>query len=380
MDTVKWTKKAKERLEYYIKEGDYSYSNLACILNDDGDVECNDFTKSSVRHFFDKNPELKEKKNNITNFEENEKEDIIMDEEQYKLFFKDKKEGETNWREWLEFLVENQKLHKKSSFSQDVANIEIKTDKPVGVVYSSDWHLGSESIEYNRFLEDMEFLLAHDNLKLALVGDLIDNFTQFKNVLAVTQQLISPKQQRRILESLIEELVEKDKLIISGYGNHDVEFDERIIGHSFVQDILSKSVPYFNGKGIMKLKVGDVEYTNLILHKTRYNSFIHALHGAKREYQLTFPADVVVCGDKHLSGFEEYIHYGMAKDAGMGFGGETFLIRLGTYKTDCGYSKRYWGKGNIRTDCVVYFPKDKMKKRFSTAEDAVIYMKGLETI
>ncbi len=382
-ETKRWEnpvvlKKLKEYLQEGFlenKEWGYSFAELADYLNSDTDVIFKDFSGGMVRSFCRRNPEFM----GLKRGEENTKiEEEITVKSEFEIEFVDKKKGEVDWREWGQHLKDSQKLYEKASFSQDVAKVKIKTDKPIGVVYSADWHLGSRGTNYAKFFEDIEFILSQDNLKLALVGDLIDNFNSFKNVLAVHQQLISPKAQKKVLESLLTELFEKDKIICSGYGNHDVEWDEKVIGQSIIQDMLSKNVPYFNGKGILMLEVGDQKYSNLLMHKTRYSSFLNALHGSKREFQLHFPADVVVSAHTHRGGFEEYIHYEDARAVGLNIGGEIFLIQLGTYKIDCGYSKRYWKSGVLQADTVVYFPDVNLKKRFRTANDAVTFMAGLE--
>lgn len=163
------------------------------------------------------------------------------------LKFLDKKQAKKiDWREWFEHAEKHQKLHDGISQSQDSATIEIKTEKQfIAIIFSADWHLGSISVDYKDLRENIEYLLNTDGLYLITVGDLTDNFTKFKSMQPVLSQIFSPREQARILASIIKELTERKKWLAACWGNHDVERDEKMIGFSIVKEMLASSLIYF---------------------------------------------------------------------------------------------------------------------------------------
>jgi len=291
--------------------------------------------------------------------------------------FIDKKEGRLDWREMIRAAITQQDIIRRNSWSQDACKVEVPTSDPIAVAYTSDEHLGSIATDYTAWLDDIDFLLNTPGLYAVSAGDMIENQRAFKTVSAVINQIIPPDLQEEIVREITLELFVKNKLLAAGAGNHDTEFCERLYGKSNVEKIISRLVPFFNGKGAMELTVGNQKYTHLIIHKTRFNSFLNALHGAKREYQLTLPADVVVTAHTHKPAFEMYYQYEMASEIGMGIGPYSLLIKTGTYKTEDAYSKRYWTKGVIGTPTVVYMPDRREMTVFRTAREAVTYMEGI---
>jgi hypothetical protein len=304
-------------------------------------------------------------------------ETIKVKEEPPTPIFIDKKVGDTDWRSYLDLCTKHQELYNRSKWTQDVCKIKIDTESPVAITYSADWHLGSLGVDYTSWKTDVEYLLNTNNLYEIVIGDLIDNFTKFKSMQPVLSQLISPEEQKAMLESLLLELVKKDKLLAAFGGNHDVGFDKRITGQSSIETFMSRLIPFVNGKGIVKLNVGNESYTMLILHKTRFNSYLHNLHGVKQEYRNTFPADVVATAHTHVPSFEMFHQYDLPRELGYDFGGETYLIKAGTYNTECEFSKMYWSKGKIGAPTVVLFPDRHKMVAFSCAEDAMTYINGL---
>ena len=97
-----------------------------------------------------------------------------------------------------------------------------------------------------------------------------------------------------------------------------------------------------------------------------------------REYQLSYPADVVVGGHDHQPALEHHYHYTLAQEAGMGFGGETLLIKVGTYQ-DSDFGWRYFHNGGFQPNyTVVFYPDRKKMVPFTNMYDAVAFMKSIE--
>ena len=127
---------------------------------------------------------------------------------------------------------------------------------------------------------------------------------------------------------------------------------------------------------LLKLQIGDIEYTNLIMHYARFNSYLHPTHSAKRGYELDYPADVILTAHTHQPTIEQGYRYDMARRAGENFGGETIFIRCGTYKTGGSdeYSARKFQRGILGTPTVVYFPDHKEAVPFISAQRAADFI------
>jgi hypothetical protein len=247
------------------------------------------------------------------------------------LFVSDKKVGETDWREWSQHLQAGQKLHEKSSCSQDKCQIEIKTDKD-HIIYQplSDIHIGSIGCDYKSLEDFTDMILNFDNVFFSLTGDSVDGFYQFKNMLAIHQMQLSPEEQLSFFESWVNET--RHKFLFSTWGNHEA-MEERASGMNSTKRMLNRKIVYFNGIGIANLKINDVEYKIVATHKTRNNSMYNRTHGLKQLARNDIPdADIYLAGHIHTSSFE------MAFERGQ----EQLFALLGTLKKNDGFAKRYF--------------------------------------
>ena len=292
------------------------------------------------------------------------------------LEFPNKKCGDFDWREWLRAAQTTQDLHHKASSKQDIATIKINTTNPVIVVFSADWHLGSISCDYAQFLKNVDFMINTDDVYLGVVGDTIDNFYQFNNAHAILSQVIPPAKQRKLLGEIFHALMEKNKLLFVGYGNHETR-DEKWLGDNLVARMVEDKVPFLSGKGIIKLYIGDQLYTILVMHKTGSNSKINTLYGAKMEYSRYFPGDLVITAHTHVPAIESYYHYGAAGRVGLPFGGESWLVKTGTYNTSDGFSTRFYDHGVVCDPTLVLFPRERKMVPFMAATDAVSFVKAV---
>lgn len=290
--------------------------------------------------------------------------------------FVDVKEGEDiNWREFVDLAKTNQDFEERLSPRQKFATITIETEVPIGIMFTSDWHLGERYTDHDQWARDIEFLLEAPNLYMVDLGDDRQNMRSFKVLARILSQVLSPKQQALMMRSVVEELCRSQKLLAKVAGNHDREFDERIFGEALQKYLYGyMTAPFFNNRGLLKLTVGSTFYTIMLFHKSRFKSFLRRTHGAMREHQLSVPADIVAGGHDHAPGLEHLYHYTLAKEAGLGFGGETLLIKTGTY-SDGTYGWKYFHSGGFSQNyTVVLYPHQHKMVAFTNPEDAMQYM------
>ena len=255
----------------------------------------------------------------------------------------DKKVGIFDWREWSELLIRRQGLHEKASWSQDIATVKMDTPYRF-IVYKpmADMHIGDMGTRYDDLLDFTDKVLKIPYLYLSLSGDETDNFVSFKNQLAVLQQILSPDEQDRFLESWLSEISER--ILFAGWGNHSSDFEEKVSGKNAVKKILSRNVVYFNGIGVCNIVINGQKYKIASTHKTRFNSAFNKTHGLKQLARRDIPdADIYVSAHTHDPDFE------WSPERGL----EQWFIVLGSIKANDGYAKRYFSYFSARKDPAV---------------------------
>jgi len=298
------------------------------------------------------------------------------------VVFLDRKESEpVDWREFVELASQSQQINERLDDTQRIASVAIETDHPIAVMFSGDWQLGDGATDHQTWAADMEFLLQTDDLYMAELGDKHQNMRAFKTLSGVLSQVLSPPQQAKMLRSLADEMSEKHKVLAWVDGNHDGEFDERIFGEALLKYLLERAeAPRFINRGLLKLTVGGELYTLLLFHKSRFRSFMRTTHGNYREMQLSYPADVVAGAHDHVAGYELIENYSLARDAGMGFGGATYLVKVGTYQ-DSEFGWRYFHNGGRPLNpTIVFWPGEHRMQIFNDPRSAVEYMRAVREV
>lgn len=294
------------------------------------------------------------------------------------VIFRDKKHREAvEWRRFLDHAINAQEINDKLYTKQRTAHIHVQTDKPIVVVYTGDWHLGDGTTDHETWYRDIKTIMDHDNVYLMVLGDDYQNMRSFRVLSAVLHQVLSPTQQAAMMRDLVDELTKGNKLLAKVGGNHDEEFDERIFGEALQAYLYEKiNAPIFPNRGLIELQVGHETYTNLLFHKSRFRSILRPAHGAYREWQLSYPAEVVAGAHDHQPAFEIFWSYTLGQDLGTSLGGEVFLIKVGTYQ-DSEFGYRYFHNGGFPVNpAVVYYPKEHKKLAFMKLEDAIQFLEG----
>jgi hypothetical protein len=286
------------------------------------------------------------------------------------IFFPDKKEvEEISWREFVATAQVNKDLGDRLKINQKTAQVEIKTDKPIGVLYTGDWHLGDGATDYASWLQMIHKFMEHPRLYMCDLGDAIQNMRVFKDLETVFEQVLNPNMQAYMMKSIVKELDEKNKVIARVRGNHDFDFDTRQFGSAlqmyYYQTIKS---PVFDNKGLLKLKVGEETYEHLLFHKGRGGGGQRPAGNAFNEFKNAFPAEVVAGGHDHRGAFEYLSWYTLDGDPRR----DTFLIKCGTYQTDSRYGNSFFPNGGTPFMPVVIFWPNYHQKMFVPDIDMAI--------
>lgn len=275
-----------------------------------------------------------------------------------------KKIGSVNWRDHARHAMGKRELHQKASWSNDDGQIKIDIPKDNIIVQPlGDLHFGSIASDMKALVEITDAIVNDPRIYVILLGDLTDNFVSFKNQLAVHQQIMSPSEQDDFLESWLNEI--KDKVLFATWCNHS-EFEERASGKNSVKKILSRSVMYFNGMAKIELDLNGIVYKIAATHKTRFNSSFNATHGLKQLARKDFPdCDIYLAGDTHWPAMERAFERNI----------DQLFIKIGTFKLDDGYSKRYFSRYTSSVmPCFVLNTKQKDVCGFWKLDQALKYV------
>ena len=245
---------------------------------------------------------------------------------------RDKKVGETNWREWVPAMQRMQEVKKKGSFSQDYATVELPHNgKPVALMCLSDLHLGAWSTDYDKLVELTDEILSTPDLYVALLGDYGHYAIKLRNVLEVSDNLIPPEQQTDFLESWFNDIWQK--VALATWENHGIERQEKQAGESSTKRLLSRKIVYHNGIGHTDIVVGSQVYRGAFSHTFRGRSIDNATHGIQRYMRREgVDREFGMAGDSHVPGIAKYADGSQIRVA----------VNSGSLQLGSGYAKRYF--------------------------------------
>jgi predicted phosphodiesterase len=278
---------------------------------------------------------------------------------------------EWDYKKYFNLIDHIREVKKDDIEIEMVKSHRIETDSPwIMLAFSGDWHLGSFYVDPGKIDLIVDFIVENKHTYLITVGDLIDNFRRFRSTEALFEQL-SPNDQYNILESLIERLTESEKLIATTWGNHDVEFDERLSGYSFVSKLIGQKTKYFNGMGKLKLQINEVKYKIGLTHHYKGTSIYNPNHEHIRFLKEQFPdCDIVAMGHRHFPASNWFPIFKSGESP------IPYMVRCGSPK-DCPYTARYYGRGISGNH---YFFLNSEKKKIMWFNDVTTDFEDIENL
>jgi len=275
----------------------------------------------------------------------------------------------------LNSFIKQQSFRGNFSIRQLTAEPFIDTKCPIALTFLSDVHIGSPNTDYQGFLNDLQQILSCNQNYVALGGDIAENFSpDFKNKAVVMAQLEPPQIQLLTEEKIMEYL--NGRIIVKVGGNHDkmIEKESGISTSYFI--MRDKPFPYLPEGGLIKLKVGMIEYKIIWRHHYRFNSAMNQFNTHHRMMEFLSPdADIAVTEHEHNPGIEsvESGEYDTRRTK--------ISIRTGAYKLDDPYSMTYWKAGRTAPQTIILWP-DRKKILALHGRDAIIdaqiYLRGLK--
>lgn len=259
---------------------------------------------------------------------------------------------ETFCDRYLDLIIEQQELEASQNNEQDVAHVEIKDTRPVGVMFTGDWHLGNTHTDHGLLRQYLTLLRETDGLYAMGMGDYCDYFIGRMVRLAVTEQQYKPAQQRTLARDL---LLRKTggKMLSLLAGNHCWK-PEELTGEDPVADIAADAkVPYLGYGGTTYITLNDAQYKVGTWHSYPGGSAINPGNNNRRLRNDHEGLDIDCLG---------HYHFNYAQDGTTREGRDYIDLRSGSLKVrDARYAAMRVGTkgGDPRMPMCILFPTER---------------------
>lgn len=318
---------------------------------------------------------MKERSRNMRNLKVSKQEPIpqqVTVTRMPELTFPQREREMPTFEEHIVWLKEKQNRMERLSRNSEYAEVKIESDTPVGIVLSSDWHIGAESTDYDTFEKHMRIVKDNPNLYLTALSNTIDGYIWPGGIWSEVAHI---SEQKEIAKAFGKEW--KDKLLaVVGSRCHDWTKDKGGISpqeEAFLDNVDS-GMPFFQTGGLLTIDLNGIKYKIGMQHKSRFNSALNVTNANKRTLDLRWPsADVIAIAHHHVADIEHATRW-EGEDRR-----DVVLVRTGTYKIADGYSRSEgFGEGQLGSPMIVLDPKEKRIIPFLHLEDGAKYVQLLK--
>jgi len=244
----------------------------------------------------------------------------------------------------LEAIQDEAEMELEKRYSQ---TIKIPGGKPVGIVFSSDWHFGGRYVDYRSIQRDIQTIVETEGMYTVLGGDYHENWIgrifspQYQNELTIEQEL-----------TLVDDAIGKlhDKILAMCAGNHDAGRHVKVAGWDHIRRLLKGSkFLYDRDEVCFTLKLGSTEWRVKLRHKWRGYSQYNPTHGQEKDRKFVELHDISIGGHTHNGTLfrEEFAH-----------GKYRMNIQTGTYKyhDDYGVEQGFSQTPPNPVGCLILYP------------------------
>lgn len=194
-------------------------------------------------------------------------------------------------------MIRRSQLRQKVELKEYETTIEIQTDRPIGLVWWADQHVGGQFVDYERLKWEADEIKDNPYLKIALGGDFSDSFVWLP---AAFDDVANLTEQNLYLYRLME-YVGWDKILFCVIGNHQ-KWSRRSGLDGY--DEMRRRIPVFEGIGTVDLNINGISYVGGIIHKAKGSSYLDPNFGGKRFVRENDGYDFVMTAHNHEGGVQ----------------------------------------------------------------------------
>jgi len=273
---------------------------------------------------------------------------------------------DSTWQEQIDVLVELNKLIAVHQERPTEISLVIPTTLPIAVTFFADEHIGAFGVDLPALKRDWSIVKEEPGLYSFQGGDGYHNIIQASKVGSSHNQAPISVQKAVYVNMLRDN---KEKILCMGVGQHNY-WTALLEGEDWDAELAQRlKIVYTKHGARINLKVGNIVYPILRLHKTQFNSAFNLTHTCKQYQRLHFPeARIIVAEDRHVADIEQY-RYNEE---------ECVAIRTGTYAVydDWAQQGGYYG-AHVCNPTVVLFPREDKLVGFKNMDDAIIYLQAV---
>ena len=275
-----------------------------------------------------------------------------------------------SWEEHIRVFREMDALTARQQKVPSEITINIDTQKPIGIAFDCDWHLGAFGVDYESFERNIGMICNEEGLLDYVGGDTHENMIQPSKMGSSHNQIPIPNQ-KALVWLTIKKLQKTNSLLAIGTGNHDY-FSALMEGEDWMAELARRiKTVYTKHGGMIYLKVGDMIYPIWRMHKGRFNSSFNLTHSPKQHQRLEHPdARIIVVEHQHMAAVEQYLYNER----------ECVAIRPGTYSvySDFAMQNGYWG-AHVAVPIVVLYPYEDKIVPFKDLEAGVEFLRAVRS-
>ena len=262
-------------------------------------------------------------------------------------------------------MIETVYFHEPASLRDDLF---LETDEDVFIVFTADWHVGSDGTDHTALQNDLNFIKKMPNTKMILLGDLIDNFITSAPAGGQHDAFMRPRDQKHFVKEAIAGLADKIIGVVQGcheewsFKQDDFDFADFVAGNLNVRNM--------NFGGIIRYRCGKQEYSLAVAHKYA-GGYQNPVGPGKALYGAIGPVDVVVTAHTHRPGKHEFMIQGRI----------VHVLTCGTYKVEDRHVMRMRLVPSIPSMPAVFLSAKRREIRsWLDFKDALPYLKSLAPV
>lgn len=273
-----------------------------------------------------------------------------------------------SWEEHLDIIKSMDRLVALHQYVPTEISLSIPTELPIAITFTADWHLGMFGCDYDSFQTDMNVIETELGLQAYIGGDAYQNIIE-AGKMGSSHNQVPISVQKGLYVLTLKKL--KEKILCVGTGNHNY-WTALAEGEDWDRELANRlKLVYTKHFGVVNLKVGNMIYPILRLHKGRFNSSFNLTHSCKQYQRMYCPrARIIVIEHQHISAMEQYRYNE----------NECVAIRPGTYGIYDDYAQQngFWG-AHVANPTVILYPKEDRLVAFKDLREAVVYLRAVRS-
>lgn len=244
-------------------------------------------------------------------------------------------------------------------------DVLVESEKDVVVVFTGDWHVGNQATDHAQLINDLNLLALYD-VKIVLMGDLIDNYGASTHQGGKHEAVIQSDEQRFVVERMLRNMKEVVGVIQGCHEEWSYTTDHFTYGEYIADKLGAK---FMGGGGKIMVIAGEKEYSVAASHKYRGGTMHPLVNGLKLAGAIG-PVDVAVTAHHHDPAQGQCIMQGRP----------IHVLRPGSYKLEDRFMMNYSAIGRVPTMPVAVFTKKGGVMSFIDFKQALPYLESMSLI